>query len=166
MKKLIDFKSLTSEIQAYADLHFEGNFSLAVRALIREGFRQMSAEDKFNKIVEEFKIKTEQFARDAIDLNEGILLVMKWISDNKSVSNHELNLKQVDAYLTYDDAMTKDAKSSDAKSSDAYAAYAEHEAIYAAHTGNEILADTWVDNYFDRTGESKLDYIDALDKQG
>lgn len=27
----------------------------------------MSAEDKFNKIVEEFKIKTEQFARDAID---------------------------------------------------------------------------------------------------
>ena len=97
----------------------------------------------------------------SIDLNEGILLVMKWISDNNSVSNHELNLKQVDAYLTYDDAMTKDAKSDDA-----YAAYAEHEAIYAAHTGKEILAGTWVDNYFDRTGESKLDYIDALDKQG
>ena len=86
---------------------------------------------------------------------------MKWISDNDSVSNHELNLKQVDAYLTYDDAMTKDAKSNDA-----YVSYAEHEAIYAAHTGKEILAGTWVDNYFDRTGESKLDYIDALDKQG
>jgi hypothetical protein len=37
MKKLIDFKSLTKEIQAYADLHFEGNFSLAVRSLIVNG---------------------------------------------------------------------------------------------------------------------------------
>ena len=37
MKKVIDFKSLTAEIQAYADLHFEGNFSLAVRALIKKG---------------------------------------------------------------------------------------------------------------------------------
>ncbi len=37
MKKLIDFKSLNDEIQKYADLHFEGNFSLAVRALIKRG---------------------------------------------------------------------------------------------------------------------------------
>ena len=37
MKKLIDFKSLTKEIQAYADLHFEGNFSLAVRSLVSKG---------------------------------------------------------------------------------------------------------------------------------
>lgn len=37
MKKLIDFKSLTKEIQAYADEHFEGNFSLAVRSLVSKG---------------------------------------------------------------------------------------------------------------------------------
>lgn len=39
MKKLINFKSKTllKEIQAFADKHFEGNFSQAVRMLIIKG---------------------------------------------------------------------------------------------------------------------------------
>jgi len=39
MKKLIDFKdsSLVDAIQKYADLHFEGNFNMAVRQLCSKG---------------------------------------------------------------------------------------------------------------------------------
>lgn len=37
MRKVIDFKNLNDEIQAYADKHYEGNFSLAVRSLIAKG---------------------------------------------------------------------------------------------------------------------------------
>lgn len=37
MKKLIEFKDLDNAVQEYADLFFEGNFNMAVRALIREG---------------------------------------------------------------------------------------------------------------------------------
>lgn len=37
MKKLIDFKDLSIAIQEYADLYCEGNFSMAVRQLIKEG---------------------------------------------------------------------------------------------------------------------------------
>lgn len=37
MKKLIDFKGLYDQVKEYADERYEGNFSLAVRALIRKG---------------------------------------------------------------------------------------------------------------------------------
>ena len=37
MKKLIIFKDLGVLIQAYADEHCEGNFSLAVRILVKKG---------------------------------------------------------------------------------------------------------------------------------
>ena len=37
MKKLINFKQIGKSIQAYADEHCEGNFSLAVRVLIKKG---------------------------------------------------------------------------------------------------------------------------------
>lgn len=37
MKKLIEFKSLVKEIQEYADKYCEGNFSLAVRVLVKKG---------------------------------------------------------------------------------------------------------------------------------
>ena len=40
MKKLINFKSLVSAIQEYADEHYEGNFSLAVRSLIAKGLKK------------------------------------------------------------------------------------------------------------------------------
>jgi len=39
MKRLIDFKSLFEEIKKFADDHCEGNFSLAVRTLIKKGLR-------------------------------------------------------------------------------------------------------------------------------
>jgi len=35
MKKLIDFKGLVNSVQVYADNHCEGNFSMAVRTLIK-----------------------------------------------------------------------------------------------------------------------------------
>ena len=37
MKKLIDFKLLGEQVQKYADENHEGNFSLAVRTLIKRG---------------------------------------------------------------------------------------------------------------------------------
>jgi hypothetical protein len=37
MKKLINFGELFSVIQAYADDNCDGNFSMAVRQLIRKG---------------------------------------------------------------------------------------------------------------------------------
>ena len=37
MKKLINFKGLDILIQAYADENCEGNYSLAVRELIKKG---------------------------------------------------------------------------------------------------------------------------------
>lgn len=36
MKKLIVFKELGNSVQKYADKHCEGNFSMAVRELIRK----------------------------------------------------------------------------------------------------------------------------------
>lgn len=37
MKKLIDFKDLWQAIQCYADKNCEGNFSMAVRQLVKKG---------------------------------------------------------------------------------------------------------------------------------
>lgn len=37
MKKLIEFKDMGKAIQEYADLYCEGNFSLAVRQLVKRG---------------------------------------------------------------------------------------------------------------------------------
>ena len=37
MKKLINFKDLKASIQEYADKYCEGNYSLAVRELVRSG---------------------------------------------------------------------------------------------------------------------------------
>ena len=36
MRKLIDFKELSQAIQDYADEYCEGNFSMAVRKLVRK----------------------------------------------------------------------------------------------------------------------------------
>ena len=41
MKKVIDFKKLAVEIQAYADSNCEGNFSLAVRMLVRKALNNV-----------------------------------------------------------------------------------------------------------------------------
>lgn len=44
MKKLIDFKKAHVEIQKYADEHYEGNFSVAVRKLIQKGLKDSNNE--------------------------------------------------------------------------------------------------------------------------
>ena len=36
MKKLVDFRDLSKSVQSYADKNCEGNFSLAVRVLIKK----------------------------------------------------------------------------------------------------------------------------------
>ncbi len=40
MKKLINFKGLVDQIQDYADVNCEGNFSLAVRMLVSKALSQ------------------------------------------------------------------------------------------------------------------------------
>ena len=42
MKKLIDFKNMMEAIQSYANKNCEGNFSMAVRQLIRNGLANES----------------------------------------------------------------------------------------------------------------------------
>ena len=42
MKKAIDFKESEQEIQAYADKNCEGNFSMAVRKLIKQALKKGS----------------------------------------------------------------------------------------------------------------------------
>ena len=37
MKKLIDFKGMCKAVQEYADKYCEGNFSMAVRQLVKKG---------------------------------------------------------------------------------------------------------------------------------
>lgn len=44
MKKLIYFKNLTGKIQAYADEYCEGNFSLAVRMLVKKGLSSVNCD--------------------------------------------------------------------------------------------------------------------------
>lgn len=44
MKKLIDFKDVYPLVQKYADEHCEGNFSMAVRKLIKNGLKKKAVE--------------------------------------------------------------------------------------------------------------------------
>ena len=39
MKKLINFRDMIAKIEAYANQHCEGNFSLAVRQLVAKGLQ-------------------------------------------------------------------------------------------------------------------------------
>jgi len=77
------------------------------------------------------------------DLNKYILLVMKWLGDPESVSKGELVENRKAAYAIY------------TTSADTAAAYAAYAAVAYA-------AEKWVNKYFERTGENKQDYIDAI----
>ena len=46
MRKLIDFKELEQQIQTYADKNCEGNFSMAVRMLIKAALDSNKKESK------------------------------------------------------------------------------------------------------------------------
>jgi len=75
-------------------------------------------------------------------MNKHILLVMKWLNDNDSVTQKEL-----------DDNHT---------AATAYAA-ATYDATYdAAYDADAAAAEKWINIYFERTKENKQDYIDML----
>jgi len=80
------------------------------------------------------------------DLNKYVLLVMKWLNDKDSVTQQELidNRADADAYAAY------------------AAAYAAANAAYAAAAYAADDAEKWVGKYFERSGDNKQDYIDAL----
>jgi len=75
------------------------------------------------------------------DLNKCILLVMKWLDDPESVSKDEL--------------------AENRKAANAADAYAADAAASSAATASS--AEKWVNKYFERTGENKQDYIDAIE---
>ena len=75
-------------------------------------------------------------------MNKHILLVMKWLNDPTSVTQAELEQNRVDAYADTDAA---DA-AADADATDA--AYAD--------------AEKWVVRYFNRSGDNRQQYVDAL----
>lgn len=47
MRKLINFKGLLDQVQAYADEHCEGNFNLAVRVLVGKG---MNSDERSSRV--------------------------------------------------------------------------------------------------------------------
>lgn len=91
------------------------------------------------------------------DLNKNILLVMKWLDDPKSVSKDELKEHRKDAYTAYT-AYTANAADASYAS---YASYATASATASAATAY-AAAEKWVYKYFERSGENKQDYIDAI----
>ena len=78
-------------------------------------------------------------------MNKHILLVMKWQNDKDSVTQQELidNRKSAAAYAA----------------AFAFSCATAYAAAYAADAAD---AEKWISKYFERSGESKQDYIDAL----
>ena len=46
MKKLVDFRDLSKSIQSYADENCEGNFSLAVRVIIKKALKNKGSDNE------------------------------------------------------------------------------------------------------------------------
>ena len=87
-------------------------------------------------------------------MNEHILLVMKYLNDNNSVTQEELS----DSYETTYDAYTTDDAISSAVATAAYAAY-----VYATTTAaNAHYAKNTIDRYFSITGENRQSYLDEI----
>ncbi len=84
-------------------------------------------------------------------MNKHILLVMKWLNDKDSVSEEELKENKSEAFEVY-----KACASADANFVAAYNAVA---AAYCPY-----YAGYWVDEYFDRTGENRNEYLKELEK--
>ena len=89
------------------------------------------------------------------DLNKYVLLVMKWLNDKDSVTQQELIDNRTAAYAAADAAAYAYA--------DAYAYAAAYAAADAyAYADAYADAEEWVGEYFERSGDNKQDYIDAL----
>ena len=83
-------------------------------------------------------------------MNKHILLVLKWLADNNSVSKAELEASAAAAYATADAA---DYAAAD---------YAEDVADWSTYAADN--ARYWVDKFFEATGENRDDYIAELSK--
>lgn len=81
------------------------------------------------------------------DLNKCILLVMKWLDNKDSVSKDELVENRKAAYT-------------------AYATAAAAGGAGGAAAGSTYDAGEWLNKYFERAGEDRQGYIDAIDAIG
>ena len=87
-------------------------------------------------------------------MNKHILLVMKYLDDNNSVTQEELS----DSYGTTYDAYTTDDAISSAVATATYAAY-----FYATTaTPDAHYAKNTIDRYFSITGENRQSYLDEI----
>ncbi len=82
-------------------------------------------------------------------MNNHILLVMKYLNDNSSVTTEELEENKKTAEIAYFAAATATADT----------------AADAAATTTARTADYWVDEYFKHSVEDKQTYIDELKKE-
>ena len=97
-------------------------------------------------------------------MNEHVLLAMKYLDDNNSVTRKELLDNYIDAVGTSDDA---DADGADACTNAAYVyiyAIAAAYAADAAYAGDIDCTKSTIDRYFNITGENKQDYINEITK--
>jgi len=99
-------------------------------------------------------------------MNKHILLVMKWLNDNDSVTQKELD-DNSDSAADADAAAYAAAAAADDAADYVYAyaaaaADAADAAAYAAAAADAAAAEKWVRKYFERTKENKQDYIDML----
>jgi hypothetical protein len=88
--------------------------------------------------------KTE--CKESKEMNEHILLVMKYLDDKNSVSKQELK-ENANAAAYADTAANANANAN-------AAAYANADAV--------TVAEKWINRYFDHTKEDKQTYIDAI----
>ncbi len=79
---------------------------------------------------------------------------MRWMNDKDSVSQEELEENRDEAWVDY-------ASADYAVTGDYHAAYY---ATDTTTTAAAYAAGYWVDKYFDRTGESRNEYLKELEK--
>ena len=95
-------------------------------------------------------------------MNEHILLVMKYLNDNESVTQEELSDSCKTACTAYIDATAAHHGTA------AYVAAAVATATYAAYiyattaTPDDHYAKNAIDRYFNFAGENKQDYINEI----
>ena len=93
-------------------------------------------------------------------INKHIYKVIKWLEDPESVSQEERDKNREEADSAFSDAANADYA---AYGSVYYASYVAAIAAAAAENKPES-ATKWVNKYFEVTGESKQDYLDAIEE--
>lgn len=83
-------------------------------------------------------------------MNKHILLVLRWLSDEDSVTLQELNDNRDSAFAAVDVDGAIDA-----------AAEYAYTAAYTASYDADVAAENWVTRYFQVSGDDPQEYIDA-----